>query len=367
MLVSDADAALAGVFTTNRVQAAPVALCRERVAAGQARAVVINSGNANAATGDRGMADARKMAALAGEVLGIPAESVCICSTGTIGVFMPMDKIEAGIRQLPNALSDDGGDQAAAAIMTTDTVPKSVAVELDVNGHSVRIGGMAKGAGMIDPNMATMLAFLTTDAAVAAGDLQGCLGEAVNTSFNRITVDGDMSTNDTVLFMANGGAGVTLGPDDPAWPAFGEAVAEVTRRLALMIVKDGEGATKVVTVTVRGAASDADAGAVARAIGRSLLVKTSWFGGDPNWGRVLAATGYAGVAIDPEHVDIFYDDVCAARDGMAAGTDLAALEAVMAREAFGVAVDLHMGDGTDTVYSCDCSEEYVRINSEYMT
>ncbi len=369
LLLSDRDAVLAGAFTSNRLAAAPVALCRERVAAGVGRAVVVNSGNANAATGAQGRSDADRMAALTAEALGLTPGAVCVCSTGTIGVPMPMAKLEAGIKAVAGALSYEGGAAAARAIMTTDLVPKEVALELDIEGKPVRIGGMAKGSGMINPNLATMLAYITTDAAVEGAALQALLRDAVQDSFNRITVDGDESTNDTVLMLANGAAGHTpLQPGHADWALFEQAVREVCGQLARMIVKDGEGATKFVTVTVQGAVDDAQARQAARAIANSLLVKTSWFGCDPNWGRIYDAVGYAGVDVDAETIEIRLDDFVAVRGGVvAAQTNLKSLEAVLQQDAFTVLVDLHLGSGSDTVYTCDCSYDYVRINSEYTT
>ena len=368
LLVSDRPAAVAGVFTTNRIQGATVKLDRERLAGGVARAVVINSGNANACNGAQGLADARRMAALVAKELEVDEATVFVCSTGTIGIPMPMDRVEKGIRALVPALSADGGPGAARAIMTTDTVDKQAAYELQIDGKRVRVGGMAKGAGMIEPNMATMLAFLTTDAAVKREALQICLRVAVNESFNRVTVDGDQSCNDTVLLFANGEAGNRpLDEKHPEWPLFAEAVKRVARDLAMKIARDGEGATKFVTVKVESAASDEDAAKAARAIANSLLVKTSWFGCDPNWGRVIDAVGYSGADVREELVDIRYDDVLAVRHGQAAGEPLARLEEVLRRKEFSLTVSLHLGSGADTVYTCDCSEEYVKINSEYMT
>jgi len=369
LLLSDRDATLAGTFTSNRLAAAPVALCRERVATGAGRAVIVNSGNANAATGAQGKVDADRMAILTAEVLSIAPEAVCVCSTGTIGVPMPMDRVEAGIKAVAGALDPDGGAAAARAIMTTDLVPKEIALELEIDGKPVRIGGMAKGSGMIDPNMATMLAYVTTDAAVESAALQNALSEAVQDSFNRITVDGDESTNDTVLILANGAAENTaLQPDHADWPLFVQALRHVCGQLARMIVKDGEGATKFVSVTVQGAKHDAEARQAARAIANSMLVKTSWFGCDPNWGRIYDAVGYAGVEVDPDTIEIKLDDFVAVSNGIvAAGTDLKSLEAVLKQDEFTVLVDLHVGSGSDTVYTCDCSYEYVRINSEYTT
>jgi glutamate N-acetyltransferase/amino-acid N-acetyltransferase len=253
--------------------------------------------------------------------------------------------------------------------MTTDTRDKQAAVEFTVGGRKVRMGGMAKGAGMIAPNMATMLGFITTDAAVRRVDMQACLRKAADLSFNRITVDGDQSTNDTLLLLANGAAGnPVLHRGSRWWPLFEEAVITVTRDLAMKIARDGEGATKFVTVTVTGARTDRDAQKAARAIAQSLLVKTSWFGCDPNWGRVIAAVGYSGAAVDQEKVDIRYDGFRAVRGGLKARDfSLKDLERVLRKPEFTVDVDLHLGRGKDTVYTCDCSDGYVKINAEYMT
>jgi len=253
--------------------------------------------------------------------------------------------------------------------MTTDTRPKEVAVELTLGDTTVRIGSMAKGAGMIEPNMATMLAFLTTDAAVEPGGLQNCLREAVTRSFNRITIDGCQSCNDTVLFLANGAAdGAVLDERSPHWNAFRDAVVEVSLRLSTMLVEDGEGATKLVAVEARGAASDEDALRAARSIANSMLVKTSWYGGDPNWGRVIDAVGYSGAEMDPDRVDIFYDGLCVVRGGRPAGESaLDDLRAVLAKQRFSLTVDLGLGQGRDTVYTCDLTDGYVKINADYMT
>ena len=369
LVVSEQMASVAGTFTTNRVQAAPVRLCRARLLGRRASAVVVNSGSANACTGPQGIADADKMAEVTAELCGLDPAHVFVCSTGTIGKPLPMVKIEAGIRKAAACLERDGGSAAARAIMTTDTLPKEYAIELTIDGVPVRIGGMAKGAGMIDPNMATMLSFITTDADVDADALQHCLSAAVSDSFNRITVDGDQSTNDTVLLLANGMAGNrVLGPRHPEWGTFEEAVAEVAKQLAMKIVKDGEGATKFVAVTVTGAATPEDACVAARTIANSALVKTAWFGGDPNWGRIIAAVGYSGAEVDDQKVDISFDGVAAIRNGcQCPGVSLAELAAIISRPSFSVKVELHQGAASDTVYTCDLSHEYVRINAEYMT
>jgi glutamate N-acetyltransferase/amino-acid N-acetyltransferase len=369
MVFSEQEARVAGMFTSNKIQGAHVRLCRDRVAAGRARAVVINSKNANACNGKQGLTDAVRMGAIAAEQLGVPEETVYPCSTGTIGIRMPMDKIEHGIRAAAKVLSREGGDSAAKAIMTTDTVDKQSALEIAIEGRPVRIGGMAKGSGMIEPNMATMLAFLTTDAAVSLPALQECLAAAVSESFNRISVDGDQSCNDTVLFLANGCAGTSeLTQKHPEWDVFSAAVHAVAKDLACRIARDGEGATKFVTVTVEGAASVADARLAARAVANSLLVKTSWYGQDPNWGRVIDAVGYSGADVREDLVDIAYDGVTIVRGGCRVPeVEITVLEKILAKKEFGLSIHLNLGDETDTVYTCDCSEEYVRINSDYMT
>lgn len=368
LVVSDQPAAVAGVFTTNRVQAAPVRLCRARLAGGQGRAVIINSGNANACTGARGARDAETMARRTAQLLGVPPRTVFVCSTGTIGIPLPMDKIERGIRLAVRGLAPDGGAAAAAAIMTTDTCRKQAAVRLELGGRPVTLAGMAKGAGMINPHMATMLAVLTSDAAVEPRFLQASLSAAVEQSFNRITVDGDQSTNDTVLVLANGAAGnPPLSGRHPERGKFRAALNAITRELALMIVRDGEGATKLVTVTVRNATSRRAAELVARAVANSLLVKTSWFGADPNWGRVICAVGYAGAPVRPELVDIAYDGQPAVRAGQSAGLPEKKLHAIIARPEFRIDIDLHLGKTSSTVYTCDCSDRYVHINAAYMT
>lgn len=369
LLYSECVAGVAATFTTNRIQGAPVRICRQRVADGRSQAVIINSGNANACTGKRGMADAAEMCAVTAELLGIEEQLVLVCSTGTIGVPLPIDKIKQGIKPAVAALSTDGGGAAAKAIMTTDTVEKQLAVEIRIDGRTVRVGGMAKGSGMIDPDMATMLAFLTTDAAADGPALQECLSIAVADSFNRITVDGDRSSNDTVLLLANGCAGTgELGRDHPQWPLFCSAVNEVARQLAFKIVKDGEGATKFVTVSVTGAVSLDDARRVARAVANSLLVKTSWYGQDPNWGRVIDVVGYCGADVREELVSIAYDDVVIVRNGCRSpDVPIGKVNEVLKKDSFTLHIDLNLGDDADTVYTCDCSEEYVRINSEYTT
>ncbi len=369
LLVSDTPATAAGLFTTNRVKAAPVLLCQTRLKRGRAQAILINSGNANACTGPQGLLDSKATTRAAAAALNLPVESVLVGSTGTIGVPLPVDKLIKAIPAAVAALSRTGGDAAARAIMTTDTVDKQTAVRFQVDGRTVTLGGMCKGAGMIEPNMATMLCFLTTDAAISPAALRSALRESVEHSFNRISIDGDMSTNDTVILLANGAAGNRpLNPAHPAWPLFREALNRITLDLARRVVCDGEGATKCVTVTVDGARTPDDARRAARAICNSLLVKTSWFGGDPNWGRVICAAGYSGARLDPDKVDIAYDGKRAVKNGRRApGFSLSTLEKILARKTFTLTVSLHLGQASHTMLTCDCSEEYVKINGSYTT
>ncbi len=369
LVVSDVPAAVAGVFTTNAVVAAPVKLCRDVVAGGLGQVIIINSGCANACTGEAGLAAARAVATCAAGALDVPEAWVLVCSTGTIGKKLPVDKLCNGIPVAVSRLSAAGGNEAARAIMTTDTVDKQYAIALEIDGRRVHIGGMAKGSGMIAPNMATMLAFITTDAAVAPAALQRCLAAAANVTFNRITVDGDQSTNDTLLMLANGLAGTQeLSEAHADWPVFCEAVTAVAHELAQRIVRDGEGATRCVTITVTGARKAEDATLAARAVANSMLCKTAWFGGDPNWGRVICAVGYSGAQVDPGRIDISFDEIVAVRCGqMAEGVAFEDLKSVFARKAFEILIDLNLGDAFDTVYTCDLSHDYVKINAEYMT
>ncbi len=363
LIVSDVPSSIAGVFTTNRICAAPVKLDRERLRHGIARAVVVNSGVANACTGEPGLRDARRTASLAARRLGVPEQEVFVCSTGRIGTRLPMEAVERGIESLVASLSDKGGEEAALAIMTTDTRPKRWTAEFSAGRRVARVTGLAKGAGMIEPNMATMLCFLLTDAAIERVALQRVLKEAADQSFNRITVDGDRSTNDTVLLLANGAAGgPVLRPGRPGWNAFEDMLFDTTLRLARMIVGDGEGATRVAVIRVRGARSDRDADLVARAVANSLLVKTAWAGSDANWGRVMDAVGYSGAHVIESKVDVDFEGLPAVRRGMAGSVTDASLRAAIAKPEFSVDIRLHLGRGEATVYTCNITEEYVRIN-----
>lgn len=362
MIVSDHPAAAAGVFTTNQVRAAPVKLDLRHIRGGVARAIVVNSGNANACTGARGLRDARRTAECAAGLLGIPAEQVLVCSTGPIGVPLPMDRIEAGVRRLVAGLSPDGGAAASEAILTTDTRPKRWSIALPMRAGEVRVTGFCKGAGMIDPRMATMLAFLLTDAAVPVAPLRRLLRAAVGATFNRITIDGDRSTNDTVLFLANGASGVRLAPGRAGWRAFEEAVRELAWELAKMIVRDGEGATKFVTIRVRGARTDREADLAARSVATSLLVKTAWAGPNANWGRVMDALGYSAARVVEDKVTLRFNELVAVVRGAPGPARREALQRVVARPEFTLDIDLGLGAGEAVVHTCNCTEDYVRIN-----
>ena len=361
-------ASAAAVYTTNRVQAAPIHIDREHLRDGRAQAVVLNSGNANACTGARGLADGRRMCARTAALLDLEPVDVLVCSTGVIGVELPMQVIEAALPQVAEALSEEGGQAAAEAIMTTDTVAKSFAVEVDLEGRSVRIGGMAKGAGMIAPNMATMLSVISTDAEVEAGLLQDLLGRAVQRSFNCITVDGDMSTNDTVIALANGAAGgPRLEKDGSGVELFYAALEKVCRQLARAIARDGEGATKLVSIRVQGAADAGAARRVGLAVANSNLVKTAVFGCDPNWGRILCAVGYSGVEIDPDKVRVELCGTAIYNSGAGVDFEQEKLIEAMREEDIPIVIELAQGHAEAEVFTCDFSYDYVRINAEYTT
>lgn len=366
LIVSDRPASAAGLFTTNRVQAAPVRLNREHLKNGQAQAIIINSKNANACTGEQGLADARQTAQWVGLGLNVPPENVLVNSTGVIGVPLPMHHIESGVKNIIPTLSDQGWNDAAEAIMTTDTVPKKASVRLTINGRDITISGVAKGAGMIAPNMATMLAFVITDAALSSQSLQSALQKSVTQSFNCITVDGDMSTNDTVIALANGAAaGPELSGSD--LDTFQTALNEICISLAKQIARDGEGATKLITIRVAGATNEADARTVGLSVANSNLVKTAVFGRDPNWGRILCAVGYAGVAIDPEIVSVSMAGIPIYSDG--SGLTFDHDQAIEALGAFDIDIDIDLsqGEASATLYTCDLTYDYVRINAEYTT
>lgn len=366
ILVADAPCVAAGTFTTSHAPSHTVILCKEHltVSGNRGQAVIVNSGNANCANGERGMRDARRMAELTAAKLGIDPMLVYVSSTGIIGRPLPMDKVEAGIAKIE--ARPDGGDDFAHGILTTDTRAKTVAVEFEVEGARVRLGGSTKGAGMIYPNMATMLCYLTSDIAVEADFLREALHAAVGDSFNMICMDGDMSTNDTVLLFANGRAGNAPPRAGSAGAeAFQTALGYVTRYLAREMARDGEGATKLMTVHVRGAASTADARKAARAVTASPLWQCALAGSDPNWGRVWAALGASGAALDPDRIEITLGDVRIVRDGVATGYDQAAAKrAVSGVEAI-ITVDLHLGEGGATAWGCDLTHGYIDENTTY--
>ena len=373
LIVSDTPATAAAAFTLNKVQAAPIVLCKEHLSksGGLVRAIVVNSGCANACTGEVGMADARAMAADTAKLVGCAPEQVLVASTGVIGVNLPMDKLKTGIPQAFSALSASHGPQAAQAIMTTDPFPKETCATLTVGGRAVTIGGMAKGSGMIGPDMAshaphaTMLAFVTTDAEVAQPLLQRALTEVVGETFNAITVDGDTSTNDAVMLLANGASGATIG--EAEYPAFYKALRTVCLELALGIVRGGEGATKLVTVTVSGAASTADARKTAKAIATSLLVKTALHGGDPNWGRLLAVAGRSGVAFDERRAKVTIGSIVLFENGRPYDDRAPQAADYLKATDVSVGVDLGAGTAASTMWTCDLSAEYVSINADYRT
>ena len=362
-------ASAAGVFTTNRVQAAPVILSRDHLQTGMARAVVVNSGNANACNGETGMADAREMAGLVAGGLSVPASEILVASTGVIGRTLPMDIIRGGIREALDRQPLGPDRDAADSIMTTDTVPKSCAVRCELDGHSAVVGGIAKGAGMICPNMATMIGLITTDAAIAPGALQSALRRAVGKSFNCITVDGDMSTNDTVFILANGAVKnpEITGPDGDAYERFAEALEYVCTDLAKKIARDGEGATKLVEISVRGARTDEDARTIGMSVANSALVKTAIYGHDPNWGRILCAVGYADAESDPDAIDLFLCGRQLTQDGRGLPLDEPAMRKALSAGEIPVEIDLKLGDGAAKVWTCDMSHEYVTVNAEYTT
>lgn len=398
LIVSEVPAAVGGLFTTNQICAAPVKVCVPRVKKGKAQAIVVNSGNANACTGKQGMKDALAMTAIAAQQLHMPAEQVLVGSTGRIGVNLPLANVKNGILAAASLLGSDAkqADEAAEAIMTSDTRPKQVGIEFKLAGKTVRIGGICKGAGMIQPGMsatgarpaavpqglhATMLCFITTDAAIDSKTLQLALQEAVANSFNRITVDGDMSTNDTVLVLANGlaennkiaGTDIKKLKASVDFQVFQAALSHVCLELAKMIVRDGEGVSRFVTVRVNGAKSFADADAAARAIANSSLVKTSWHGGDPNWGRIIDALGYSAATIVEEKVDIGYSApgskqvLYSLKRGQPTKTTFKALCAAVATKEFDLHIQLNLGKAGALMYAADLTEEYVDFNKGDVT
>lgn len=368
LIVSDRPAVAAALFTTNQVKSPAVLLGLKNLKGGKIQAVVVNSGNANACTGKRGLRDAETTCARAAGLLGIDERLVVPSSTGIIGIPLPMDKIYGGLKAAVAALSPDAFAQAAEAILTTDRFAKVATLRLSLGGKKIHIAGMVKGAGMIAPKMATMLAYVLTDAAVEPACLRSTLRIAAGETFNAVTVDGDMSTNDTVLVLANGLAGnpaVRRGTREEAF--FFGALRDVMQELALQLVKDGEGATKVVEIRAQGARSVLEAKKLAMAVAESQLVKTAFYGEDPNFGRIMAALGSAGVRVNPEQVSVFFDRVPVLRKGVGLPENEREAARVLRRPSFTVRIELGQGQESARIWTCDLSHEYVRINSAYRT
>jgi len=369
LIHSPTPARSAAVFTSNQVKGAPVLVSMEHARGGAAQAILASAGCANVCTGERGLKDAREMTRTVADLLRIPPNHVLIAATGVIGVPLPMDRVRAALPKVVKALSPQGGRAAAEAIMTTDTRPKEAALRVDVNGRSVTMGGIAKGVGMIEPHLATMFCFIATDAAVARGALAGVVRRSVDRSFNRATVDSDTSTSDTVAVLANG-----LAENRPVEVGgrglrqFAAGIETLMTRLAKMLVADGEGATKLVAVNVRGAASRRDALAAARSVANSPLVKTAVNGADPNWGRIMMALGKSAARIDQDKVSIaFGEESLVERGVLREGVRLERIREIMGGQEYEITIDLGLGRGEDRMWTCDLSEEYVRINGKYTT
>lgn len=365
LIYSRQPAVVAGVFTRNLVQAAPVVLTRSRVAKGTAQAVIVNSGNANCCTGDHGLRDARRMAVLTADGLGLVPEQVLVASTGVIGQALPMEKIERATPELVDQLGPEGFDAFARAIMTTDTVPKLICRKAEMEGRRFHLLAVAKGAGMIRPDMATMLCYVCSDVAISQAWLQQCLKTAADRSLNRITIDGDTSTNDMVLAMANGVSGIKVETSHQQ-SRFQQLLDETLMEVARLLVKDGEGVTKVVELRVKGADSEEAALRVADTVAHSPLVKTAFFGEDANWGRIMGAVGRAGVPLDPNAIDIYFDHVKMVSNGLGCGAEAEAQATQVLRQPeFCVTIDLHQGHAQGAILTCDFSINYVKINADY--
>lgn len=368
VIYTETPAVIAGTFTQNKVAAAPVYVSKETVATKTAHAIVANAGCANACTGEQGMKDAYKTREIAAKELGINADDVIVGSTGVIGVTLPMDKLEQGIKNAIANLSETGSNDAANAIITTDTHSKSMTIKFDINGTEVHMGAIAKGSGMIRPNMATMLCYITTDLAITQSLLQKALSTCVEKSFNMISVDGDMSTNDTVVILANGLAGnEKITEENTAYELFCSKLMALCIELAKEIAADGEGASKFLTINIKGAKSFGDAKTVGMAVANSPLVKTAFFGEDPNWGRVICAVGYSGADMIPEKTVVKFGGITIFNCGVGAQYDSEALTQVMREKNITIDIELNMGDSDATVWTCDLSYEYVKINGEYHT
>lgn len=368
-IICEVPAAAAAVYTLNAFKAAPLHVTKESIGTdGRMQAMIVNSGNANACTGKQGDSDAREMRALAAQALGVAEHHVGVTSTGVIGELLPMEKVRRGIADLPSKMKADGGDDFCQAILTTDLVQKMICVRVDVNGQPLHIAGAAKGSGMIHPNMATMLGFITTDAKIDNRNLQILLSGVTDSTFNMITVDGDTSTNDMVVAMASGLAGEEeIQPGHPDWDTYKEAFRFVAEYLAKAIARDGEGATKLVEVNVEGAESETAARAIAKTVVGSSLVKSACFGADANWGRIIAAVGRSGQSVNTETVDIRLGDISVLEQSRPIPFDEAAALEYLKGELVQIYVNLHMGSGRATAWGCDLTYDYVRINAAYRT
>ncbi len=366
LIFSEEPCNVAGTFTLNKVKAAPLLVSQELInKGGKARAILVNSGNANACTGDRGYADALKSQKYCAKKLGINQSEIVISSTGVIGEYMPMHILKTGIETIVNELTDDGGIKAAKAIMTTDLIEKTFAVKVQLSSGEITIGGIAKGSGMIMPNMATMLSFITTDAKIGTILLKELLLKSVQNSFNKISVDGDTSTNDMVVLMANGMSGVAIEANSKDAELFLEALQAITIEMAKMIVVDGEGASKLVTVAITGCNNDNDANLIAQTICNSPLVKTAIYGSDANWGRILSAAGRSGVDLDPSKVEIKFDDMLILGKDYQHNFDEEEATTVLSKNEITISVNLNAGNGKSTWWTCDFTEKYIEINASY--
>ena len=368
VIYTEKEAAVAGVFTKNQVAAAPIRVSKIVVDTGTAHAIVANAGCANACTGEQGLRNAEKMAEIAAKELNCRSDDVIVASTGIIGVNIPMDKMEAGIKDAVKNLSTEGSVNAGNAIVTTDTYSKCLATEVEIDGKQVRFGAIAKGSGMIQPDMATMLCFITTDADIDQKLLQNALSEITEVTFNMISIDGDMSTNDMVTVLANGAAGNSkIISKNADYEKFYSTLEKICRELSKKIAADGEGATKFLTINVNGAKNFSDAKQVGMSIAKSPLVKTAFFGEDPNWGRVICAVGYSGVKINPSSTIVKFGGIPVYAHSVGATYDESALKKIMAAHDIVIDIELGLGNSSATVWSCDFSYEYVKINGEYHT
>lgn len=366
LIYSKEKAIASAVYTKNKFKAPPLFVTEENLMNNEAQAIVVNSGCANACTGDQGKRDALKMVSLTGEVLGIDPSLVIVASTGVIGVYLPMENIEAGLGEIKSHLSIEGGKDASFAIMTTDTVNKEFAYELEIDKKIVKIGGMAKGSGMIHPNMATMLGFITTDALVSKDALKDIFKDVVDDTFNMISVDGDTSTNDMVCILANGEAGnkvIEKGTEDYA--KFKEVVGKICEEMSISIVKDGEGATKLLKINIVNALTKDDARKAGKSISTSNLVKTAFFGQDANWGRIITALGYSGAEVEPDKCDVLLGDLLMAKQGQAIVFDEEKALEILKKREIEITCDLNLGSASARAWTCDLSYEYIKINAEY--